>query len=213
MDDELKAIQDDLDSVLDRLSSYLKRDEHVAARVVFQYVTAIDVLGRDRRNLADASAMVDSSDLMEDIMLRHYSEKHGAGSAQLLAAMSALSHWGLNHGVPPRPDLMETLSRSALEFMSKGSQYFGQGEGLPLTPKRQIDWRRAERDRAAEEVWLLNFHDPANNPISEALFERVGERFSMSASVVKRAYYSPEMRRERELWSKPAGDFSKTEEN
>ncbi|SOC56492.1 hypothetical protein [Chromohalobacter canadensis] len=157
----------------------------------------------------DDKAVLDQN---EDSKLseRTDAEHENAELADLLTAMRALVNWRIT-GWPLEDEHMESLICAVESWANREGVYIGEAEGLPLTPKRQIDRRRWLRERAAWSAYSMHMDDPKANPVDENLFEQAGERFSMSASVVKRAYYSDRIRQLREeVWPRY---WSETGEN
>ena len=212
MDDELKAIQADLDNVLDRLAEYMSSDklttDHAepqpsdredAARVALRYASgngatlepSIHVAryvryGRGAENYAEGTVLRDHPSESEEL-------------AELLDALRALDGW-LEGGWPLEDGHLETLALAGSAWSNKEGQYIGETAGLQLTPKRQLDRRKLARESAAMDAYWLHVRDPEANPVDESLFERAGKPYGMSASVVKRAYYTEDARALREIF-------------
>ncbi len=257
MDDELKAIQADLDNVLDRLAEYMRATSlclypsprlkntsdypnhkvapapwilegpattprEDAARVVFQYAC-----GRTPQRdvpYTNLSAAIDDTTWARwkrDQATESLTKAHGERPGRLLAAIDALRDWSQSGRQPPEAHHFRALSISASAYHHKRVEYFGQDAGLPAHPKRQVDRRGGDRVSAVLAVFSLHRQDPEAYPIGEALFERAGEPFGMSASVVKRAYYSPGMKEALQSLEKQAdaieanvkAHWSETDEN
>lgn len=204
MDDELKAIQGDLDSVLERLADYMNSegsDKHDsvarnykkpdAARVALHYVST-------KGDALDAS--INSAEYCHDGLDRNAQgfpkgcrlREHPAGNeglSDLIEALRALESWIVTRW-PLEDSHTQALAFAVNAWSQNECQFIGENVGLTLTPKRLVDWRKLARESAAEEVYVLNLRDPEAYPIGEALFEQVGQQFGMSAKTVSRAYYS-----------------------
>lgn len=207
MDDELKAIQNDLDNVLNRLGEYMassvKADEpqpqnhELAGSVIYQYVC-----GRKPHRLRLYSDLEEAAKDVVLIKARRRERlqclvnEHGEDKGHVLAALDELAGCYADGYQALEPLHVEMLGFAAFAYMNKTSRYFGQEFGLPLHSKREVDSKAEKRFSAAFDVWKRNRRDPKKYPISEGLFELAGQPYGMSASVVKRAYYSPEVQRE-----------------
>lgn len=254
MDDELRAITADLDSVLYRLANYMSSEklktkdvepQHSnrvdAAHVVMCSVALDEAQGPGYPKFNIERAIHISRLAKEGVLSRFHFEEKGApyhfsrcdravldqneGSRlneqadeghesatldELLTAMRALVNWRITRW-PLEDEHMESLLYAVESWANREGAYIGEAEGLTLTPKRQIDRRRWLRERAAWSAYSMHMDDPKANPVDEHLFEKAGERFSMSASVVKRAYYSDRIRQLREeVWPRY---WSATDEN
>lgn len=223
MDDELKAIQADLDNVLERLAEYMSgdklsnvtRDAHGevvrikldaepqpssrddAARAVFQYAAT--------PRLGQLDGAIFETRRARKLMKKSDSEveqTRGKPAESLWAAMAAILAWN-STGQPLEHHHMLALWHSAFVFLGHRSEYFGEEEGL-AHPKRAVDRKRLKRRMAANWASSLHEEDPKKYPIDDELFRLAGEQYHLSGGVVKRAYYSPEMKAEREeierLW-------------
>lgn len=225
MKDELIAIQEDLDAVLARLAEYMSQDERHsghepdyevtkedAARVVFQYAASRDAIEKYAPNLNIETSIHQvrySRSHWRDIDQQLVKE-HGEKPGRLIAAISALADWNLSSGHPPENHHMEDLWEAAYAFLDKSSEFFGEEANLPLNPKRHVDRKKHDRHNAAMLAWEIHSSDPDAYPVGEALFEKAGAVFGMSASVVKRAYYTEDLRMTREAFN---SSLSKSDEN
>ncbi|MGY4876670.1 hypothetical protein ACLUEY_02140 [Vreelandella aquamarina] len=258
MDDELKAIQDDLDAVLERLGKYLHQGQYGfwnltprrksyelkraapfapapwilnepytsskedAARVVFQYVC-----GRQRNKLKPYSNMaqtildVGCIRAQREIKTAELIEDHGEDLGHLLSAFNSLANC-YSHGLhPPETLHTELLGHAVDAYLRKEVEYLGQNFGLELNSKRDVDRKAQQRFSAVLNVFSKHRQDPKRYPIGEALFELAGTPYGMSASVVKRAYYSSGMQEELTRLNKEMDElerlhpppWSKTDEN
>lgn len=209
MADELKAIQAELDSLLDRLSAHLEHDAEPspgredAARVVLHYAregrsleasvcTARDVArGRwQGPKITPTSRLGELAD-----------SDHPEGLAPLVEAMCAIWEWQW-HRFPLEDKHAAAMARAVDAWSSKQCQFIGENLGLELTPKRcggvrQVDPRGAVREMAAHDARSRHQHDPTENPTGTGLFERVGEHYALSEGATRRAYYADEIK---ELW-------------
>lgn len=204
MDDQLKAIQGDLDSVLDRLAGYMNNEgsgkfnsvprnykKPDAARVALHYVsTEGDALDSSLKSAEFCHDGLDRNEqgFPKGCRLR----EHPTGNeelADLIEALRALEGWITNRW-PLEDSHIQALAFAVNAWSQNECQFIGENVGLTLTPKRLVDWRKLARERVAEEAYILNIRDPGAYPIGEALFELVGQPFGMSAKTVSRAYYS-----------------------
>lgn len=214
MDDELKAIQDDLDSVLDRLGDYMAGDKlHTefvqwdgatredAAVVAHAYATCStpqDLAGAIMRfRLARAQSAGD---------MDKYIDAYGEGVGGMVAAIAAL----VESSAIPDEWLLAKLRSASHGFMEGEANWFGQAEGLPLTRSKRKGERPApplvrdgylNKNRSAKlmatlEVFLRSRE--GGMPIDDGLFELVGESENIKPGTLKAAYYSEEARRFRE---------------
>lgn len=210
MDEELRAIQADLDSVLERLAEYMGSDKlpHItplpdggkltihdaepqpsarddAARVVFQYAASPNSGPLDRAIFETRRArkrMKQSDAKVED--------GQGKPAGSLWAAVAALKVWN-SAGHPLEHHHMRALWRAAFVFIDRRVEYFGEEEGL-THPKRTVDRKRLLRGFAVCAAWELHSNDPKKYPVDDYLFNLAGEEYHLSGGVVKRAYYSHE---------------------
>ncbi|WP_254277743.1 hypothetical protein [Halomonas sp. 3H] len=212
MDDELKAIQADLESVLDRLADYMSSDKLTSDYAEPQPSDREDAARVALRHVATRSPSLESSihaaryvregrpaDLYaEGTMLRDHPED-SEELAELMAALRALDGWLIDQW-PLEDEHLQTLALAVSAWSDKEGQFIGENAGLTLTPKCKLDRRKLARESAAFDAWSLHASDPQANPIDETLFERAGKPYGMSASVVKRAYYSEDARALREAF-------------
>ena len=205
MDDELKAIQDDLDNALERLSCYMEHKSHKsedieprtyskadAARAVLSYLAVEDstLEAAIRAGLFSEKRLKEAPS--DTTMLGEYAN-HGGEVSTLIEALRALQEWLISAWVP-QSHHMDTLAQAVNSWSAKDGRFIGESMGLELTPKRQIDPRRDEKREAIAKVWAIHKIDPETYPIGEALFELVGEQSGMAARTVSRAYYSEDGR-------------------
>lgn len=214
MDDELKAIQDDLDSVLDRLSEYMAGDklhtefvqwdsatQEDAAVVAHAYATCStpqDLAGAIMRfRLARAQSAEDAD---------KYIDAYGEGAGGMVAAIAAL----VESSAVPDGWLLGVLRTAGHSFMGGESNWFGQAEGLPLARSKRKGERPApplvrggylEKNKNAKLMATLQVFLRSREggmPIDDGLFELVGESENIKPGTLKAAYYSEEGRRFRE---------------
>ncbi|WP_445000015.1 hypothetical protein [Halomonas mongoliensis] len=214
MDDELKAIQADLESVLDRLAEYLSSDKLIfdegipahpsdredAARVALRYVaTDGDTLEESihyARYVRLQTVFPSSTRLGEPLPTGAPSEL-----AELMEALGALESW-LRNQWPLEDNHLETLALAVGAWSNKECEFIGESAGLSLTPKRQVDRRKLARESAAWEAFMLHKSDPQAHPVDEQLFEQIGKPYGMSARTVSRAYYAKKTRLWREAFER-----------
>lgn len=229
--EELKSIQADLDSLLDRLAKYMGSDKlsHVrhlpdgskrvthdaepqpsdrqdAARAIFQYATTegfsagrLDFAiletrrARKRMKAADAELIRSAAD----------------ASGNLRAALAAIDIWNIA-GHPIENHHMLALWRSTHVFLDRRSEYFGEEVGLNH-PKRSVKRNKLKHYLAADEAWGLHLSDPKKYPVDDNLFREAAGRHGLSGGVVKRAYYSEEMKAAREEVNRWWRNFSNSD--
>lgn len=223
MDDELKAIQNDLDSVLDRLSEYMTSDTLVtegaepqpsdredAARVALRYTAGEDKTLEPSIHIARfVRAGISQS---EGTVLGDCTTSDPE-SADFIEALSALDQWLANRW-PLEEEHLDILALAVCAWSNRECRYIGEDFGLTLTPKRQVDYRKMARHSAAWDAFMFHSDDPQANPVDETLFERAGEPYGMSASTVSRAYYADDARALRKVFCSPLpqakDDFSES---
>ncbi|MCE8040782.1 hypothetical protein HOP60_01270 [Halomonas daqingensis] len=211
MDDELKAIQADLDSVLDRLAAYVSseevdgagKDREAAARVVLHYARGRGSLGQSVRIAGEVvEGCRQGPKIRPDSRLGELADvEQNDGLADLVGAMHALWEWQW-HRLPLEEKHTAVLARAVDAWAHKRCQFIGENFGLELTPKRRVDPRASARERAAHEVFALHQWHPETFPLTEALFEKIGEQYGMSTSTVARAYYGCASAQEAREWIK-----------
>lgn len=222
MDDELKAIQDDLDSVLERLADYMGNESQKiedidprtyskedAARAALRYLAVEDSTLEDVIRGGFFSEKRLKEGPSEATILGEYADHEGEVST-LIEALCALQEWLISAWVPESRH-MDTLAQAVNDWSSKDGRFIGESMGLELTPRRQIDPRRDEKREAIAKVWAIHKIDPETYPIGEALFELVGEQFGMAARTVSRAYYSEDGRFGRNFFEEVSNDPELTE--
>ncbi|APX94306.1 hypothetical protein BWR19_15945 [Halomonas sp. 1513] len=219
MDDELKAIQSDLDSVLDRLAEYMGSDKlstrvvewdgatrEDAAGVIFSYAgasgTAHTPMGLDGVITLFRLSRADNAK-QEDEFVAAYGEDVG----HLVSAIAALS----DPDTVPDSYHLSTLGSAAYDFMEGSAKWFGQGQGMPLVRARKakdgelakpplvidgyLDKHRHSKLMAAMQVYFAS--RDLGKPIDDGLFEEVGERLGIKPGTLKAAYYSDSAKRSR----------------
>lgn len=217
MNDELKAIQDDLDSVLERLAYYMKHESHTskdikpqtyskadAARAALSYLEVEGVtletslrVGRFRERRLKQSHP-------EATMLHQHANDEGVAPA-LIEALRALEDWLISAWVPETHH-MDTLALAVNEWSNKRGRFIGESMGLPITAGR-LDPKKDAKQGAVACVWALNRMDPKTYPLDVALFEFVGEQFGgMGERTVSRAYYSEDGSFGRNLFEEVSND-------
>lgn len=192
--DTFEGIQKELDALLERLAYCMKQhtDEEVTrediARAVYSYTVAAEIVSHPLPLRNAFSQAIGARERYRGHIKARCSE--GADrKGSLQAAIDALADWGNYAPCPLHSLAMQALYRSALSYTRLSSEFFGQVDGLELIPKRRVDRRKHLREGAAREVYVKNRLDPKANPIGPELFERVGEQFGMSSSLVRDAYY------------------------
>jgi adenosyl cobinamide kinase/adenosyl cobinamide phosphate guanylyltransferase len=209
MDDKLVRIQKDLDDVIDRLAEYINSDKidtiseptasdmAVAARAVLHYVTTE---GEALVHSVEAARFSANSSAGSHPIMKILDSESLVFSNRLvdfLKALVAVDIWEHTRW-PLEEKHMQALSEAISAWSAKECQFIGESVGLPLTPKREVDRRRRDRQQAALHVLELHLSNSQRHPVDEALFEEVGRHCSMSSSTVSRAYYSPEFKKFRE---------------
>ncbi|WP_249976059.1 hypothetical protein [Vreelandella olivaria] len=217
MDSELKAIQDDLDSVLERLANYMGKESQVsegidprtyskqdAARAALSYLEVEGVtletslrVGRFREKRLNESHP-------EGTMLHQHANSEGEVSS-LIEALRAMEDWLLT-AWPPESCHLEILARAVNEWSSKRGRFIGESMGLPITSGR-LDSNKDAKQMAVACVFALNKVNPKVYPIDVALFEFVGEQFGgMGERTVSRAFYNEEGKVAREVYEEVLSD-------
>lgn len=225
MDEELKAIQSDLDNVLDRLANYMcsdklqnafnppqPSDRDKAARAAFCYAkkdgctTLESAVHISRRPARGPESYPRNSRLSE-------ANPKGSVISKFMDALRAINDWD-GSGWPLEDCYMELLGDVVRSWAEKECSYLGENVGLDLTKRKEVDPKRWLRETVAWEAFALHLDDPGKYPVSEQLFELVGKEYGMSSSVVKRAYYSERPRMMREAFKEQGfTQWSDTEEN
>ncbi|NVF13750.1 hypothetical protein [Vreelandella maris] len=227
MDDNLTAITNDLNSVIDRLTEYMNSDETTsqvghprecfvedAARVILMYAES-----KTSHDASELFECIEAAHSMRIDMLTLYSGQYPDGSRLcerlpegaspsligLMSALRAIYDWGEGMYWPLERAHMQVLYKVISAWSDKEGQFIGENEGLQLTPKRNIDRKITDRTKAAWDAVNLHLADPKKYPVDENLFEISGKPYGMSSSVVKRFYYSKEFKECREIYSKVSG--------
>ena len=202
--DTFEGLQGELDALLERLARCMQDQgqeemagNHVAsradaARAIYCYALSSDIYSEPRGLRASASLANHMAAVQFERRMDAWCATDGPRKGMLLAALEALEDWPAFAPLPLHPHHMEALMMAAGSLSEGSSEFFGQGAGLELTPKRAVDRRKPDRRLAALMVEMANRADPKANPIGAGLFERIGERCGMSGSTVRDAYYSPE---------------------
>lgn len=217
MDDELKAIQADLDSVLERLADYMgnesQKSEDIeprtyskedAARAALSY---LEVEGATLETSLRAGRFRErrlKEDHPEGTMLRQHAKHRGEVSA-LIEALRALEEWFIT-AWPPESHHLDTLARAVNEWSNKRGRFIGESMGLPITTGR-LDPKKDAKQSAVACVFALHKIDPKAYPLDVALFEFVGEQFGgMGERTVSRAYYSEDGKFARDVFEEVLSD-------
>ncbi|MEQ6917035.1 hypothetical protein [Halomonas aquatica] len=198
MDEELMAIQADLDSVLDRLAEYMSSDklESVieahpssrkdAARVALHYASTHHLIcSIEISRIAKFGPSSNAASARLGVQTEGLPSEH----VELLEALMAVVDSG-GTSWPLEDEHLEALRDAVTAWADKECQFIGESAGLTLTPKREVDRRKRARTAAARDAYNLHNSDPRKYPVDEALFEEAGKRYGMSSRTVSRAYYS-----------------------
>lgn len=200
MDDELKAIQDDLDSVLERLACYMKHESHTSKDIEPQAYTKTDAARAALSYLEVEGVTLETSLRVGRFRERRLKESHPEATMlhqhandesvapALIEALRALEDWLISAWVPETHH-MDTLALAVNEWSNKRGRFIGESMGLPITAGR-LDPKKDAKQGAVACVWALNRMDPKAYPLDVALFEFVGEQSGMASRTVSRAYYS-----------------------
>lgn len=169
MDDELKAIQDDLDAVLERLSGYLE-DEPVPAELLaaLLYRYTFNRESREDYDLETAFHLNNVQANTEDRWFQAMKAKHGEHKGTILAALVSLRDQRSWKG-PIRRWAIEALSDPSDRYVRRIDHYFGEYGGQDLLRhkgKGAVKPRLAEMNRALMMVFELCKSDPENNKLS-----------------------------------------------
>ncbi|MEG3081321.1 hypothetical protein R3F64_15765 [Halomonas sp. 5021] len=222
MDDELKAIQDDLDNVLERLAVYMghesQKSEDIgprtyrkedAARAALSYLEVEGVTLETSLRVGRFREKRLKEEHPEGTMLHHHARNRGEEST-LIEALRALEEWLLT-AWPPESHHLDTLALAVNEWSNKRGRFIGESMGLPITTGR-LDPKKDAKKGAVACVWALHKIDPKAYPLDVALFEFVGEQFGgMGERTVSRAYYSEDGRLGRNIFEEVANDPELTE--
>ncbi|MFI2817975.1 hypothetical protein [Vreelandella piezotolerans] len=212
MDDELKAIQADLDDVLKRLANYMSGDKlHTqwiewgeaskadAAAVILNYADT-DNPSSTPMNLDGVIVRFRCARASQDTERNKQIAFHGEEIGEAVAAISALSDSSF---VPDSQDL-SILSSAAYDFMEGRSKWFGESLGIPtvralrkkdgetakppLVIGGYLDALSKDKLNAAMDVFFI--HREKNIPLDEGLFELVGQHRGIKTGTLKAFYYS-----------------------
>lgn len=221
MDDELKAIQDDLDSVLERLASYMSSDKLFtqgiewgeasktdAATVILNYA-GNDGTSYPYMHLKSVIGSFRCDRAFQNSERNKQTAFYGEKVGKVIAAIKALSD---RRFVPDNHDL-GILSNAANDFMEGRSKWFGESLGVPtvrtlrkkegemakppLVINGYLDPLSFEKKFAAMDVFYL--HKEKKVPLDEGIFELVGERAGIKPGTLKAFYYSDEAKKMREM--------------
>jgi hypothetical protein len=219
VDDELKAIQADLDDVLERLTNYMSSDKlHTqwiewgvankadAAAVILNYADT-DSPTSTPMNLDGIIGRFRNARASQDAERKKQIAFHGEKLGEVVAAIRALSESSF---VPDSQDL-SILFSAAHDFMEGRSKWFGESLGLPaVRALRKKDGETAkpplvidgyldpllnEKLDAAMDVFFI--HREKNIPLDEGLFELVGQHRGIKTGTLKAFYYGDKAKRMR----------------
>lgn len=219
MDNELSAIQADLDDVLDRLTAYMGSDKLSTRFVEWNEATREDAAGVIF-SYAGANSTTSTSIGLDGVICRfrlsraenskeeaQFVSTYGEDVGLMVSAIAALA----DTSTIPDSYHLTTLQVAAHDFMEGSAKWFGQGQGMPLVRSRKVkdgesakpplvidgylDKHRHSKLMAAMEVYLSN--RDLGKPIDDGLFEEVGERLGIKPGTLKAAYYSDSAKRMR----------------
>lgn len=219
MDDELKAIQADLDNVLERLASYMSGDKlHTqwiewgeaskadAATVILNYADT-DSPSNTPMNLDGVIVLFRGARASQDAERDKQIAFHGEEIGEVVAAIGALSESSF---VPDSQD-RGILSSASYDFMEGRSKWFGESLGMPtvralrkkdgetakppLVIGGYLDALSSDKLNAAMDVFFI--HREKSIPLDEGLFELVGKHRGIKAGTLKAFYYSDKAKRMR----------------
>ena len=202
MDDELKAIQADLDDVLERLGAYLGEDEDERSRpadllasVLHRYAQCIHP--KNNQPLATLSETIDRvTEAWEDSDIRRaeYREEYGEGAGDLLASMQDVAGT-----VAPRFYDCCDVSIAVYRYRARLDRYLGEGVSLP--EKQKIP-KNAELlslyDAAVQEAMMLYWKCPERFVVNlstaeigkESVFEHVAPKYGLEPKTLYNRYNS-----------------------
>lgn len=209
MDDELKAIQADLDNVLERLAKYMNSEETSAhseesQEVGIEDAAAVILLYSDKekisKTLKGLIKIFMAHREQHAVTKTNLIELHGNHLGNLLACFDALSNTLI---VPCRREL-KLLSVAANDFMEGRSKWIGQSLGLPLARPRKtkeneparpplvtdgyVDSKSTYKLIGAMDVYYANEID--KTPIDDGLFELIANRWNIKPGTLKDFYYN-----------------------
>lgn len=221
MDDELKAIQTDLDSVLERLASYMSSDKLFTQGIEWGEASKVDAAAVIL-NYSDTDSPSSTPMNLDGVIQRFRCDRafqdserskqtafHGEDLGKVIAAIKALSD---RRFVPDSHDLC-ILSIAANDFMEGKAKWFGESLGVPtvrslrkkdgetakppLVIDGYLDPTSSEKLDAAMDVFYI--HKEKNAPLDEALFELVGEYRGIKTGTLKAFYYSEKAKNMRKM--------------
>ncbi|MCL7929148.1 hypothetical protein [Halomonas llamarensis] len=209
MDEELQAIQADLDNVLERLAKHMNSKSECSQISV-----------REKVDLEDAAAVVllysnkekisKSLNSLIEIFLVHKEEQaskkanfievHGNRLGTLLACFDALS----NTLIVPSHNELKLLSVMANDFMEGRSKWVGQSLGLPLTRPRKTKENEPAKPPLVTDGYVDNKYtwkmigamdvyyaqEQNKTPIDDGLFELIAKRWNIKPGTLKDFYYN-----------------------
>lgn len=196
MDDELKAIQADLDSVLDRLAKYLEKGDAPQFSAVDCHYESIEelitaVIGaytmHSNRSLGNAlGAVLSAIDSVERNRAVLAGRFRSERTASVLCALDAVT-LAQRLNTPLRKKYMNALIDPIQRYQNQQDHYFGEKAGLPRFGR--INSNHETKKQAAFLVYMFHRQDPKQYPIGPATWERVGKTVHLGPSSVRDAYY------------------------
>ncbi|WP_445011287.1 hypothetical protein [Vreelandella stevensii] len=198
MDDELKAIQADLDSVLHRLEAYLAKGEapqfsaiechyESTGELLSSLVGTYTMQNTATRRLDNAlSATLGAIDSVERNRLALAESFNSQKAINFLSALDAII-LAQRLSVPLRKKYMEALIQPIGRYKNQQDHYLGESSGLPRY--KRINSNQEAKKHAAFLVYTLHKSDPEQYPLGPTTWESVSKSVHLSPSTVRNAYY------------------------
>lgn len=202
MDDELKAIQAELDDVLERLDVYLGVDEDersapadLLASVLHQYAQCMHP--KNNQPLATLSETIERViEAREDSDIRRaeYHEEYGEGAGDLLASMQDVAG-----AVAPRFYDRSDVIVAVCRYRARQDRYLGEGVSLPAKQKIPKNAKLlALYDAAVQEAMMLYWKCPERFVVNlstaeigrESVFEHVAPKYGLEPKTLYNRYNS-----------------------
>jgi hypothetical protein len=198
MDDELKAIQADLDNILQRLEAYLDRGDapqfsaieshyestkELSNSVVGTYAMQNASSRRLDNALAAALSAVDSVERNRSELTESFNSKK---AVNVLSALDAIT-LAQRLKVPLRKKYMDALISPIERYKNQQDHYLGESAGLPRY--KRVNSNQEAKKYAAFLVYTLHKGDPKQYPLGPITWESVGKSVHLSPSTVRNAYY------------------------
>lgn len=209
MDEELKAIQDDLDNVLERLAKYMNLQEdqppskNKASEDIEDAASVVLLYSQEEDRFKSLSLIVEifkASKNDHAVKKAKLIEMHGKWLGRVIACFESLS----NHLFIPNSDELNLLRVAANDFMEGRSKWVGQSLGLPLARPRKTSENEAAKpplitDGYVDSKAMLKMigamdvyyaHEGKKTPIDDGIFELIAKRWNLKPGTLKDFYYN-----------------------